>query len=111
MSVVKLGAAIEGRSLAGVQKEIQLGVNVNHRDLAKWFELALRLLFMIFFVCFLSFFPFGLALTFLGRTPLHNAAASGSAPIVTALVNAGAEINPKNGDGATPLHLAAFRFV
>ena len=40
-----------------------------------------------------------------GRTPLHNAAASGHKEIVEVLVTKGADVNANIG-GWTPLHLA-----
>lgn len=44
-----------------------------------------------------------------GRTPLHYAAQSGVAGLVTALVGAGAQVNARDaGGGWTPLHLAAW---
>ncbi|MCZ2838744.1 ankyrin repeat domain-containing protein [Modestobacter sp. VKM Ac-2985] len=41
-----------------------------------------------------------------GWTPLHLAVAAGHAPIVTALVEAGADPTARTEDGRTPLHLA-----
>ncbi|XP_077990885.1 ankyrin repeat domain-containing protein 61-like [Glandiceps talaboti] len=41
------------------------------------------------------------------RTPLHKAAKSGSAEMVTILINRGAEVDMKDCDGVTPLMLAA----
>ncbi len=40
-----------------------------------------------------------------GRTPLHNASASGYFDIVRYLLNTGANINVKDNDGDTPLDL------
>jgi len=42
-----------------------------------------------------------------GNTPLHDAAAIGSADRVAQLVEAGADVNSRNSAGETPLHLAA----
>ena len=41
------------------------------------------------------------------HTPLHVASAAGSAPVVSALVEAGADANATTTTGATPLHFAA----
>lgn len=41
-----------------------------------------------------------------GWTPLHLAVAAGHAPMVTALVEAGADTSARTEDGRTPLHLA-----
>ena len=41
-----------------------------------------------------------------GWTPLHLAVATGSAPVVEALVAAGADLSARTEDGRTPLHVA-----
>ena len=43
----------------------------------------------------------------IGWTPLHLAAAAGTAEAITALLNAGAYIGARDKNGLTPLHLAA----
>ncbi len=42
-----------------------------------------------------------------GSTPLHLAAAAGRLETVELLLDAGADVNARNGNGATPLHKAA----
>eukprot|EP00659_Diplonema_papillatum_P018213 gene18213-28057_t len=46
--------------------------------------------------------------SFKKSTPLHWAAYNGSAPIVTVLINHGANVNAEESDKKTPLHLSAF---
>ncbi|WP_394748954.1 ankyrin repeat domain-containing protein [Spongiimicrobium salis] len=43
-----------------------------------------------------------------GSTPLISAASFGKKDIAKALINAGADLTPKNNDGSTALHAAAF---
>jgi hypothetical protein len=43
-----------------------------------------------------------------GSTPLITAASFGKNKIAQALIDAGADVTPKNNDGATALHAAAF---
>lgn len=48
-----------------------------------------------------------LTLMMQGSTALHKASEYGFAPICKALLDAGADIDPKNSDGLTPLSIAA----
>ena len=43
-----------------------------------------------------------------GATPLISAASFGKTDIAKALIDAGADLTPKNNDGSTALHVAAF---
>ena len=43
----------------------------------------------------------------MGPTPLHRAAAFKNPAVITALLNAGANLNARAKDGLTPLHVAA----
>ncbi|MCX7896471.1 MAG: ankyrin repeat domain-containing protein [Rhodocyclaceae bacterium] len=43
-----------------------------------------------------------------GNTPLHYAALNEDSGPLEALIAAGAHVNARNADGATPLHMAAF---
>ena len=45
------------------------------------------------------------------RTPLHLATRAGHAEVVLVLLQAGANVNAKNSDGDTALHVAASRFT
>lgn len=43
-----------------------------------------------------------------GHTPLHTAAQTGSIDCIELLLDAGADVNAKNGDGSIPLHFACY---
>ena len=73
-----LQTAVISDNLAVVRQHIEAGTELNQKD------------------------------AFSSSTPLITAATFGRTEIAKALINAGADLSPKNNDGSTALHAAAF---
>ena len=76
--------------LAGVQAELDKGVDVNAKDTFFFMDSG-----------------DGFIIPYYERTPLHEAAMEGHREIVELLIAKGADVNVKSADGTTPLHFAA----
>lgn len=75
---IDLSAAILSNNLEAVKQHIEAGTDINKKDAMS------------------------------GSTPLITAASFGKNEIAEVLIEAGADLTPKNSDGATALHAAAF---
>jgi hypothetical protein len=75
---VSLQEAARTGNLEAIQQHVKAASNLNEKDLVS------------------------------GGSPLHTAAAFGQLEAVRALIQAGADVNVRNNDGATPIITAAF---
>ncbi|WP_430965359.1 ankyrin repeat domain-containing protein [Spongiimicrobium sp. 2-473A-2-J] len=75
---IDIQAAILSDNLEAVKQHIEAGTDINKKDAMS------------------------------GSTPLVTAASFGKNEIAQVLIDAGADLNPKNNDGSTALHAAAF---
>jgi len=75
---IEIQAAILSDNLEAVKQHIEAGTDINKKDAMS------------------------------GSTPLITAVSFGKNEIAKALIDAGADLTPKNNDGATALHVAAF---
>ena len=82
--------AARNGNLAGVQAELDKGVDVNAKDTFFFMDSG-----------------DGFIIPYYERTPLHEAAIEGHREIVELLIAKGADVNVKSADGTTPLHFAA----
>ena len=82
--------AARNGNLAGVQAELDKGVDVNAKDTFFFMDSG-----------------DGFIIPYYERTPLHEAAMEGHREIVELLIAKGADVNVKSADGTTPLHFAA----
>ena len=82
--------AARNGNLAGVQAELDKGVDVNAKDTFFFMDSG-----------------DGFIIPYYERTPLHEAAMEGHKEIVELLITKGADVNVKSADGTTPLHFAA----
>lgn len=78
MPKIEIQAAILSDKLEAVKQHIEAGTDINRKDAMS------------------------------GSTPLITAASFGKNEIAKALIDAGADLTPKNNEGATALHVAAF---
>ena len=81
--------AARNGNLAGVQAELDKGVDVNAKDTFFFMDSG-----------------DGFIIPYYERTPLHEAAMEGHKEIVELLITKGADVNVKSADGTTPLHFA-----
>ena len=82
--------AARNGNLAGVQAELDKGVDVNAKDTFFFMDSG-----------------DGFIIPYYERTPLHEAAMEGHREIVELLIAKGADVNVKSADETTPLHFAA----
>ena len=97
--------------LAGVQAELDKGVDVNAKDGWEWtpLHIAASKSHKEIIELLIAKGADVHAKSYRERTPLHDAAYRGHKEIVELLIDAGADVNAKNNSGETPLDLAIER--
>jgi len=97
--------------LAGVQAELDKGVDVNAKDGWEWtpLHIAASKSHKEIIELLIAKGADVHAKSYRERTPLHGAAYRGHKEIVELLIDAGADVNAKNNSGETPLDLAIER--